>query len=149
MAWDTGRNSSMPWQWSPCTWVTMTPSSRLTFASSSCCLRSGPQSTRMRFPALSTKIDVLSRALRGSSGSQRPQSFPIFGTPVDVPQPRILSLKGRSLLCLAEKPKEIRGGLLAQSVGLLASQLGNKRGGVGDERRLAFLPAMRDGRQEG
>jgi hypothetical protein len=29
--------------------------------------------------------------LRGSLGSHSPQSFPILGTPVDVPQPRILT----------------------------------------------------------
>ena len=42
-----------------------------------------------RMPALSTMIDVRSRLLRGSCGSHRPHSLPIFGTPVDVPQPRM------------------------------------------------------------
>jgi hypothetical protein len=36
-------------------------------------------------------MDARERRLRGSSGSQSPQSLPILGTPVDVPDPSMTS----------------------------------------------------------
>jgi len=51
----------------------------------------GDVSTRMVVDPLLTRIETRRLALRGSSGSHWPQSFPIRGTPDDVPQPRIVT----------------------------------------------------------
>src|SRR5215212_5608576 len=119
----------------------MTASSRPISAPSSCWRRSGPQSTRTRSPLLSTRIEVRRRPLRGSAGSHWPHSLPILGTPVDVPQPRILTFKLLPL-GLAEQCEEVGAGRLAEDLRVLASQLGDEGGGVGDEGRLAFLAAV-------
>src|SRR4051812_7388485 len=122
----------------------MTPSSRLTSAASSCWRRSGPQSTSTRSSPLSTRIEDRSRRFRGSSGSQRPQSFPIFGTPVEVPQPRILSFTRR----LVEKFEKVRSRRLGKLLGIFGPQVRNEAGGVRDESRLTFTAPVRDGREE-
>ena len=135
----------MPWQWSPCAWVTITPSSRPTSAASNCWRRSGPQSTSMRSPALSTRIEVRSRHCAARAGSHWPQSLPIFGTPVDVPQPRIRTFTRPCLNNL----KKLAVVASASCFRILAPQLGDEARRVGDERRLALLPAVRDRREEG
>src|SRR3954469_12739227 len=140
----------MPWQWSPWPWVTITPSRRATSAASNCWRRSGPQSTSMRSPPLSTRIEVRRRQLRGSSGSHWPQWLPIFGTPVEVPQPRMRTLTPHSNLGRpGEQPEEVVRGGLGEPLGLLTPQLGDEGGGVGDEGGLALLSAMRNRREEG
>src|SRR5207302_6498042 len=124
--------------------VTLTPSRRPTSAASSCWRRTGPQSTSIWLPALSTRIDERRQALRGSAGSHLPHSLPILGTPVEVPQPRILSFTR----CLAEKLEEIGCSRLCQRARILSPQLSYKAGGVGDERGLALAPPVRHWRQE-
>src|SRR3546814_1928514 len=65
----------------------MTASIRPMSAASSCSRKSGPVSTRIRYPSASTIIDALVLRFLGFSGSHTPQSLPIRGTPDDVPQP--------------------------------------------------------------
>ena len=48
-------------------------------------------------------------AVPGSDGSQRPQSLPIRGTPVDVPQPSILDLHAAALLNSLKKLAVVAG----------------------------------------
>ena len=51
--------------------------------------------------------------------------------------------------CLAEKLEEIGRRRLGQRFDVLPPQLGHESSCVGDERRLAFLAAVRDRREEG
>src|SRR5690348_15065511 len=125
----------------------MTPSSWLARVARSCCLRSGPQSTSIRSPALSTKIEVLRRVLRGSSGSHCPHSLPIFGTPVDVPQPRMRTFNLLPLGFL-EQFEEVGGRPFAELFRIVSPELRDEPRGIDDERGLAFLAAVRDGREE-
>ena len=54
--------------------------------------RSGDVSTSSRSPALlSTAIETRVRRFLGSLGSHSPHSWPIRGTPVDVPEPSTIS----------------------------------------------------------
>ena len=115
----------MPWQWSPCAWVTITPSSRPTSAASSCWRRSGPQSTRRRSPALSTRIEERSRALRGSCG--------IAAAPV------VADLRHAGRRAAAEDPK-----LHARRLAEELEEIG--RGWVGELLR-GLLPSARRRRQ--
>src|SRR5258708_40096591 len=101
----------------------------------------------MRWSPLSTRIELRRRLLRGSAGSHWPQSLPILGTPVDVPQPRIRTFNPLPL-GLTEQLEEIRRRRFGELVELLAAQPGDEGGGIGDEGWLAFLAAVRDGRKE-
>ena len=107
--------------------------------------RSRPASAR---PPLSTRIEVRRRALRGSCGSHWPHSLPILGTPVDVPQPRMRTFTLRPL-AFPNNLKKLAVVASAKLVGILAPQLGDESRGVGDERRLALLAAVRDRGEEG
>src|SRR5688572_29744620 len=139
----------MPWQWSAWSWVTISASMRPMSASSSCWRRSGPQSTSRLSPPLSNNIDERVRRLRRSCGSHWPHSLPIFGTPVEVPQPRTRSFTPRlSPAGPVEQTEEIGGGRLRERLRLFPAQLGDEGGGVGDEGRLAGLAAVRDRGEE-
>src|SRR5438132_1156405 len=72
--WLIMRRSSMPCRWSACAWVSSTASRRDTPAASNCSRRSGEVSIRIVRPWVSISNDARRRRLRGSAGSQRPQS---------------------------------------------------------------------------
>jgi hypothetical protein len=61
----------------------------------SCSRRSGAVSIRIARPCVSTSSEQRRRRLRGSVGSQRPQSGPIAGTPQEAPQPRTVTFMPR------------------------------------------------------
>ena len=86
------------------------------------------------------------RRLRGSAGSQAPQSLPIRGTPDEVPEPRMRTFT-RGVLA-NNVWKFARGGLPPVPRRSSPRRLGQECGGVGDEGRLAGLAAMRHGREE-
>ena len=103
-------------------------------------------STRIRAPAsLSTTIDTRERRFFGSFGSHSPQSLPIRGTPVEVPDPSTISFTSPALLNSRSK---IAGGVLGQRFKRFAAQIRDEARRVGDIGGLARPPAMRHRREE-
>ena len=114
----------MPWQWSAWSWVTITRSTRST-SGGVASARAGRGRNRPAgvSPPLSIRIDERRRRLRGSAGSQSPQSLPIRGTPDDVPQPRIADFTRRLCRTSGRSWRVVRS---ASSSKLVAAQAGDE-----------------------
>ena len=96
-------------------------------------------------PALSTRIEVRSRRLRGSAGRTAPVIADLRHAG-RCPAAENAHLHARPAFLNSRKKLAVVAS--ASASGVLAAQLGNERRGVGDERRLARLPAVRDRREE-
>ena len=126
-----------------------------TRASINCSRRSGDVSIRI---ATCADFDQQRRrgggGCAGRSGSHSPQFGPIAGTPVDAPQPRIVTFIGRELRTgrrprLGEQAKEIGGGRRCQRLRLDPFQRCHRRRRRRDKSRLVALAAIRHRREIG
>src|SRR5215467_10867734 len=90
----SGRKSSNPMMWSAWPCVSKTASRRSIPARSACERKSGVVSIRTCWPLRERSTEVRRRLSRGSVEVHTAQRQPMVGTPMDVPEPRIVRRRG-------------------------------------------------------
>src|SRR5579863_48964 len=93
-----GRMSSNPRMWSACPCVSKTASSRSIFARSACCRKSGVVSMTTFCSPRDSKIEGRNRLSWGSAEVQTLQWHASEGTPIEVPEPRIVTFMGAAAI---------------------------------------------------
>ena len=142
----TWRRSSMPWQWSAWSWVTMTASIALD-ARRRATARAGRARNRPAAlsPALRPGSTSAGAGCAARPGRRRPSRCRSAARRTTSRNRGCEASRGA---LSSNKCEEVGGGRSRQSSSVDAAQVGDEGGGVGDEGRLAGLAAMRHRREE-